>query len=183
MQNFNDRFGLEMKTVDDAMKYLSNNYTIYIVSFNAINLLNGTVTGSRIGLCAPEINLTHSHLDAASLGCSPGHGLGHGIGNDLCPGAGGAHGGKGGIGSIGHNRQECEELIPDSYFSEGEAKYEGSAGGKGNMTMGGSGGGIVWMASTGTITLNSSCVNVTGGNGNPGNKGHLGSGGGAGGSV
>ena len=39
------------------------------------------------------------------------------------------------------------------------------------------------MASTGTITLNNSQVNVSGQHGHVGSKGHYGSGGGAGGSI
>lgn len=144
---------------------------------------NSTIHGSRIGLCAPEINITNAGLDAAHKGCYPGHGLGHGIGDKNCPGSGGAHGGHGGLGSIGRNLDKCESLIPKPYFFEGEAKYEGSAGGKGKKVNGGSGGGIIWMASTGTISLNNSQVNVTGQPGNVGAKGEFGSGGGAGGSI
>lgn len=89
----------------------------------------------------------------------------------------------GGIGSIGRHQDMCHKFVPKPYFYEGEAKYEGSPGGRGNLTHGGAGGGIIWLSATGTITLNDSEITVAGQNGFPGTKGHLGSGGGAGGSV
>lgn len=183
VSHFNKRFKADIQSVEDALQVLSQNYTVYIVSFDSIDLTNATVHGSRIGLCAPRINLTHTKLDAAERGCPSGNGLGHGEGSSQCPGAGGSHGGHGGIGSIGHNDAICKKLIAKPYFYEGEAKYEGSAGGRGNQTQGGAGGGIIWMASTGTISLNNSHLNVTGQNGHAGQKGHFGSGGGAGGSI
>jgi hypothetical protein len=61
--------------------------------------------------------------------------------------------------------------VPEPYFYEGVAKYEGSPGGRGNTTNGGSGGGVIWLSATGTITLESSRITVAGQNGFPGKNG------------
>jgi hypothetical protein len=106
--HFNGFFhGSNITTVDQALKTLSQNYTVYLMSYQSIELNAATVSGSRIGVCSPDVNLTGSVLDAAHKGCSEGTGLGHGRGTHLCPGSGGAHGGHGGIGSVGHNVEVC----------------------------------------------------------------------------
>ena len=42
------------------------------------------------------------------------------------------------------------------------AMYEGSGGGRGNSSRGGSGGGIIWLSATNTITLDNSTLLVKG---------------------
>ena len=96
------------------------------------------------------------------MGCTQGYGAGHGAGNANCPGSGGAHGGTGGYGSAGTSSTSCINFVPHPYFSEGSAIFEGSSGGRGNTTTGGSGGGIIWLSATGNITLNKTQLNVTG---------------------
>lgn len=66
-----------------------------------------------------------------------------------CPGSGGAHGGFGGYGSAGQSPNPCISQVPKPYFYKGEAKYEGSPGGRGNSSNGGAGGGIIWLSATG----------------------------------
>ena len=128
---FNERYNTSITHLPEALKILSNNYTIYLVSFDEISLEGSLISAPRIGLCAPNINSTKSVLDAANKGCSPPDGLGMGGANETCPGAGGSHGGKGGYGSTGYGRR-CDDLVSKPYFYEGEAKFEGSPGGRGN---------------------------------------------------
>lgn len=53
------------------------------------------------------------------------------------------------------NQSSCLKLAPKPYFYEKEARYEGSGGASGikDVGLGGSGGGIIWIASTGTVSL------------------------------
>jgi hypothetical protein len=106
IEAFNNRFGEKIISLGDALQTLSQNYTIYAVSFESITLLESTVNGPRIGLCAPDINVTSTKLNAAQMGCM-NDGLGQGNGNGSCPGSGGAHGGKGGYGSAGLPEKAC----------------------------------------------------------------------------
>ena len=102
-----------------------------------------------------------------------------------CPGSGGAHGGQGGFGvNQRHDNNYCREFVPKpSFGKEGNAIYEGSSGGRGNSTQGGSGGGIVWLSATDTVELVNSKVDVSGQPGSSNQNQAIGSGGGAGGSV
>lgn len=61
--------------------------------------------------------------------------------------------------------------------------YEGSGGGRGNSSRGGSGGGIIWLSATDTVTLENSTLEVSGQDAQIGPNGRLGAGGGAGGSI
>jgi len=76
--------------------------------------------------------------------------------------------------------------VPKPYSWGNEASYEGSAGGAALPYLskyGGNGGGIIWMTSSNTVTLNDTLVTVKGGEGEPYFHSKLGSGGGAGGSI
>lgn len=62
------------------------------------------------------------------------------------------------------SRTPCDSAVPHSYFSENEAVYEGSSGGSAipGLSLGGNGGGIVWLSATDTVTLNSTEITVRG---------------------
>ena len=181
---FNKQLSSNISRPSEALAAVAQNYTIYIVSFEEILMHGASLSASRIGLCAPDITVHHTKFDAAERGCRAGFGLGHGIGNEECPGSGGAHGGRGGIGSILSDKTQCNGQAPLPYFSTNAAKFEGSAGGKGTKAMGGSGGGLIWLTASQTLTLNNTELTVRGGDGfEPSEKGQLGSGGGAGGSI
>lgn len=120
-------------------------------------MVNSVLTGPRIGMCAPNITLLSSTLNTSAQGCPSGQGLGKGSASNLCAGSGGSYGGAGGYGASYslYNQSQCLNLAPKPYFYEKEARYEGSGGASGirDQTLGGSGGGIIWISSTGTLAL------------------------------
>lgn len=167
------------------------NYTIYMVSFKEINLSGSDIKAPRIGLCAPDIEINKgTSLDTTGRGCKSAEGLGSGIRGAFCGGTGGSHGGNGGYGMINspdkHKHSTCSKHFPKPYFYGKEARYEGSGGASGvhGKEFGGSGGGIIWLSSTGTLTINRSKIMAEGSDGITNDyKYAYGSGGGAGGSI
>ena len=97
---YNNQFNHTMRIVDHIVSVAANNYTVYVVGFKSIDLSGSTITGSRIGMCSPDVDLYMTNLDSAGMGCRSDHGIGRGrIGSD-CSGNGGAHGGLGGYGGV-----------------------------------------------------------------------------------
>jgi hypothetical protein len=87
-----------------------------------------------------------------------------------------------------HHQATCTKHWPKPYFYGKEARYEGSGGasgsGKHEYAMGGAGGGIIWLSTTGTLTINRSTIYAKGMDGWTSDyKYAYGSGGGAGGSI
>lgn len=85
-----------------------------------------------------------------------------------------------------HKQATCTKHWPKPYFYGKEARYEGSGGGSGvhGKLLGGAGGGIIWLSSTGTLTINRSSIKADGTEGTTDTKKYsYGSGGGAGGSI
>jgi hypothetical protein len=108
--------------------------------------------------------MSESMLDAAERGCPSGLGFGKGRANSTCAGSGGAHGGKGGSGlSYSVEHKSCKENL-NIYFYEDEARFEGSAGGCGRVdpTLGGNGGGVIWISATDTVNISDSTITVQG---------------------
>lgn len=64
------------KTLDDVIRYIFKNFTVYMVSFDEINFSGTNVTASRVGMCAPNIQMIDSHLDVSARGCQSHKGLG-----------------------------------------------------------------------------------------------------------
>ena len=164
---FNQRYKSDITHVAQALGHISQNYTIYIMSFDKIRLDEATVSAPRIGMCSHDIYSFETEISAAQKGCSAPDGHGIGGHSSVCPGAGGSHGGHGGYGSTG-SEDECLKFVKPPFWNENSAMYEGSPGGRGNSTKGGNGGGIVWLSATGTIDLTNSKVNVSGGDGHNG---------------
>ena len=167
------------------------NYTIYMVSFKEINLIGSDITAPRIGMCAPDINInSNTKLETSGHGCPSAHGLGGGIRGAFCGGTGGSHGGAGGYGMVNsgakHHQATCTKHWPKPYFYGKEARYEGSGGASGThlQPWGGAGGGIIWLSTSGTLTINRSTIYARGMDGKTSDyKYAYGSGGGAGGSI
>lgn len=63
-----------------------------------LSIQSSYVHGPRLGLCASDIDIVDSMLNAANQGCARGMGVGHGKSAEYCSGAGGSHGGYGGQG-------------------------------------------------------------------------------------
>lgn len=63
-------------TLDDVVKYVFKNFTVYMVSFDEINFAGTNITASRVGLCAPDITLSESNIDVSARGCKSMKGLG-----------------------------------------------------------------------------------------------------------
>jgi len=156
-----------------------------MMSESSINMEDASIHAPRIGFCAPNISTKNTTLDAAEKGCWGGHGIGKGVAHTNCSGSGGAHGGAGGYGISIHGKA-CHWHVPQPYSWNESAQYEGSAGGAALpylSSLGGNGGGIIWLIASQMIELQDSLVDVRGGAGKT-YKGHqIGSGGGAGGSL
>jgi hypothetical protein len=58
------------KSLDDVIRYIFKNFTVYMVSFEEINFSGTNVTASRVGMCAPNIHMIDSHLDVSAKGCA-----------------------------------------------------------------------------------------------------------------
>lgn len=182
---FQSKFNSNVKKIENTVNDLAKGYLIYLMSEQSIILEDSRIEAPRIGFCAPDVTANSSMINAAQKGCWGGHGIGKGMTHKNCSGSGGAHGGHGGYGLSLHNKI-CKRFVPVPYSWNDEASYEGSSGSSAleNLSYyGGVGGGIVWVVSTGTVTLNSTEISVKGGDGLPVEEVTLGSGGGAGGSV
>jgi len=144
-------------------------WNIYVFSLGHIKIDQAEIRGPRIGLCSNEVNLQDTLVNSTGQGCTHDEGLGAGILNPGCTGSGGAHGGHGGHGGVESGDQNqintCmnEVSYPQSYYFGKEAKYEGSGGASGDGEQtGGKGGGLVWITTTGTTTLNNSLIMANG---------------------
>jgi hypothetical protein len=157
-----------MHSFDHAVSLVARNYTVYMVSFNSIDLSGATISGPRVGICSPNIDLYMTEIDAAGKGCVSDDGIGKGRADNQCSGAGGAHGGLGGYGGVitnsGRVRDECTAHAAHPYFHGHQARYEGSGGASPfpHMQNGGAGGGIIWISSNGTVSLEGTNLNVDG---------------------
>lgn len=189
----------QVTRIDQVIRTVFHNYTVYIVSFKDLRLIGANITAPRIGICSPHITLANSNLDVSERGCPSHTGRGFGYLKGACSGAGGAHGGFGGHGGMKSTdtstHKVCKTHYAQPYYYGTEARYEGSGGAAGyrsnprgtkdRKVRGGDGGGIMWLSSTGTIELNSTRLSADGGNGvtSHANAKYRGSGGGAGGSI
>ena len=79
---------------------LYHNYTTYLMSLGDIKMTGSIVEGPRIGLCAANLDMTETLLDASEQGCPSDFGLGVGTQYGTCAGSGGANGGRGGFGGL-----------------------------------------------------------------------------------
>mmetsp|Transcript_32354 Transcript_32354/g.23370 ORF Transcript_32354/g.23370 Transcript_32354/m.23370 type:complete len:123 (+) Transcript_32354:1837-2205(+) len=122
---------------------MMKNYTVVVMAFEEIDLKGVNLSGPRISMCAPSIQLIDSDINASWKGCQSNQGLGAGEQGDYCAGQGGAHGGFGGYGGTTTNdvaeKTECASEYPVPYYFGAEARYEGSGGasGLGSATYGG----------------------------------------------
>lgn len=186
MKSFNKQFGKKLTHIDQVIRTVFENYTIYIVAFDDLQFSGVKITAPRVGLCAPNITLVNSNVEVSNRGCKSSMGRGLGVATKGCGGSGGSHGGTGGYGGVepkNHLRQNrCKAHFPRPYYYGREARFEGSGGAR---KGGGAGGGILWLSTTGTIVLNNSKLAADGENGRVDTKNEtmLGSGGGAGGSI
>lgn len=82
-------------------------------------------------------------------------------------------------------KSQCASEYPIPYYFGTEARYEGSGGASGleDAQYGGSGGGIIWISATDTVTLFATNVTAEGEDGLRPSFNSVGSGGGAGGSI
>jgi hypothetical protein len=153
------QLGLRWANFDHAVSLVARNYTVYMVAFESIDLSGATISGPRVGMCAPNVDLYMTEVDTAGKGCQADAGIGKGRADNQCSGAGGAHGGLGGYGGVitnsGRVRDGCTAHASHPYFHGHEARYEGSGGASPfeGMGNGGAGGGIIWISSNGTVSL------------------------------
>ena len=99
---------------------LYRNYTTYLLSLGDIKMTKSSIEGSRIGVCAANVDLKETTLTTSEHGCPSDYGLGRGSQFGSCAGSGGANGGRGGFGGlIGDSADAhamfCEDKAPDSY--------------------------------------------------------------------
>ena len=84
--------------IEHTTYHLAQGYTVYMLAEEQLSIESSSVQGPRLGLCASDIDIVDSVLNAAEQGCARGMGIGHGKTADYCSGAGGSHGGYGGQG-------------------------------------------------------------------------------------
>jgi len=193
VNNFQRQFGFSQQdytAIEDIFGFLSNNYTIYLLSYGTITLSSFHIQGSRIGLCAENINANFGTVDATGRGCPSDQGLGHGNIKDGCAGGGGANGGYAGYGggesTDPSKRASCKQLYANTFFDyDNDASYEGSGGAssRSNEQNGGNGGGLIWITASNSVTVNDASFSSEGQDGINKEGTYLGSGGGAGGSI
>jgi hypothetical protein len=133
------------------------NWNVYLLSLGHIEVYNTNIEGPRIGMCANNITLNLTNVDASSKGCRHDSGLGKGHKRIMCAGSGGSHGGYGGHGGaqVRDTKQDraCSMVGSKPYYFGHEARYEGSGGASGDKltSTGGSGGGVVWITTPETL--------------------------------
>ena len=173
----------------DLTHFVQMNWNVYLLSLGHIDVYNSAIDGPRIGMCANNIVLNLTNVDASSKGCKHDSGLGKGHKMDNCAGSGASHGGYGGQGGAqlrdAHQEMMCSMVRSKPYYFGHEARYEGSGGASGDklMTTGGSGGGVVWITTPDTLSMDDSKVQANGKWGRIDEIDQDGSGGGAGGSI
>lgn len=92
-------------------------------------------------------------MDSNGRGCSANTGLGKGYTVEGCAGTGASHAGAGGYGSRDlsvKTNNNCQKIYPQAYPTQDiDVEYDGSGGGSGNATntVGGDGGGVIWLNS------------------------------------
>ena len=79
---------------------LMTNYTTFLIANDQMNIVKSSIEGPRIGLCATNMTLAESNINASGHGCLADEGLGAGGQTGECAGSGGALGGKGGYGGL-----------------------------------------------------------------------------------
>ena len=72
IKNYNSMFGANQTSLSSVLKAITNNFTIYVVSFEKINMTGSYLTAPRIGFCAPEIGIYNSKVDTNGKGCTSG---------------------------------------------------------------------------------------------------------------
>lgn len=114
---------------------LMKNYTVVVTAFEKIAFDGLSLTGPRLSLCAPSIELNFTDVNASNKGCESNTGIGAGLKGEYCAGQGGAHGGFGGYGGTMSNdeaeKTQCASEFPLPYYYGTEARYEGSGGASG----------------------------------------------------
>ena len=65
-------FGANQTSLSSVLKAITNNFTIYVVSFEKINMTGSYLAAPRIGFCAPEIGIYNSKVDTNGKGCTSG---------------------------------------------------------------------------------------------------------------
>ena len=79
---FNNQFVPKSKKkatrIDQVIRTVFHNYTVYIVSFQDLRLIGANISAPRIGICAPNITLAGSHMDVSEQGCPSHMGRGYG---------------------------------------------------------------------------------------------------------
>ena len=191
---YNEQFDLfgtnkEARSSRTLDSMIFDKWRIYLLSLGTIDMQESVIQGPRVGLCSNELYLSDSRIDANGRGCPPDTGIGSTKRVAQCGGAGGAHGGRGGYGASESSDEsvieQCKATFPKPYYFGKEANLEGSGGTSGDKekSTGGYGGGIVWLTTPRTTTLENTTVASDGGWGRSDVPDQFGAGGGAGGSV
>ena len=71
-----------------------------MVSYGELSMFGADVSGPRIGICANNVTLVDTSIDASGFGCSSDQGLGRGRQSGRCGGSGGSSAGIGGYGGV-----------------------------------------------------------------------------------
>ena len=137
------------------------NYTTFLIANDQMNILKSSIEGPRIGLCATNMTLAESKVDASGHGCLSDEGLGAGSQTGECAGSGGALGGQGGYGGLLEHVQkkehlsECKKLATKPNPFGKSDQFEGSGGGSGinGAKTGGRGGGIIRLSALHTMRM------------------------------
>jgi len=173
---------------NETLTYILRNYTVFLLSFNHINMNNAKIEAPRVGICSNALHMKRSHITTTGKGCESDDGFGKGKRLDGCAGTGASHGGAGGYGGIEDDsddeQKKCKNNKPAAYYSGKSIKYEGSGGASGtdDARLGGSGGGIIMINTHGTTNIEQSHIEANGGDATPMDMA-VGSGGGSGGAI
>lgn len=65
---------------------LMKNYTIVVTAFESIGFNGLDLSGPRLSLCAPTIELNYTNINASGKGCESNTGLGAGVKGEYCAG-------------------------------------------------------------------------------------------------
>lgn len=162
IKSFNNQYPkANISLINETFGFIEKNFTIYLLSYASIGILDSNITGPKVGSCSTNFAMKSSVVNTTGRGCKHDQGLGKGIYKAGCAGSGAANSGNGGFGArnVTSNMTDCSLFEPLAIETrETDAQYEGSGGATavsqvGNYTLGGNGGGIVWLSAANRLRI------------------------------
>jgi hypothetical protein len=84
LEFYNDQYYVSSEVsllprLENTFHKIHEDFTIYLLAFEGIYMEKSIVSAPKIGMCAPEIDLKDSKIDASGKGCISGEGRGKGL--------------------------------------------------------------------------------------------------------